>query len=280
MAVNDAGSSFADDHDDNASLFDGLAERLTQLRAQLEAIQTEGENALRDVREAASEARRTHGRIATLERLLAASRAQEERLTSQLIGEQATIEELTSRNQELTTMVARVAEFERDRAAAEARATQSENEEARVRLELSTVQDELQRARTRNAELRSDLSAAAVEVAAGEGARATAQRLAMERDEARDRAEEERRMAATDRIRAAELERRVAELEAREEPVVTPEPNIEDATPETPGFGQLEQDRGPLFAGQPSEVVDLRTSDPEDEPEDEPLIPRDPRFWR
>jgi hypothetical protein len=129
--------------------------------------------------------------------------AQEERLTSQLIREQATIEELRSRNQELTTMVARPSPSSNVTAVAEARATQFESDVARVRLELSTVQDELQRARTRNGELRSDLSAAAVEVAAGEGARATARRLAMERDEARERAEEERRMAATDRIRAS-----------------------------------------------------------------------------
>lgn len=144
---------------------------------------------------------------------------------------------------------------------------------------MSTVRDELQRAQTRVEELTSDLSVAAVEVAAGERARATARRLAMERDEARERAQEERRMAATDRIRADEMERRIAELEAREEPAAVIELDTEGLIPERPAFPLLERDRGPWFMDQPSDVVDLSDPDTEDDAEREPLVPKDPGSW-
>jgi uncharacterized protein YPO0396 len=271
------------DHDTGASLIDRLATRLGELRAQLVAILPEGEEALRNAQEAAEEARAREDRIATLERLLAGARQQQEDLTTQVVRDQSLIEELRSRNEELTDMVARLVEFERGRAAAEARATEAERRADRMEVELSGLRDDLQRARTRVAELESDLSAAAVEVAAGATARATAQRLAMQRDEARERAEAERRMAAADRVRADEAERRLAELESRTITVVedrpTPEPETRDVDAETPLMPPLERDRGPWFPqGPPGDVVDVRESDEVEELEDEPL-PNDPRYW-
>jgi chromosome segregation ATPase len=269
------------DHDSGASLIDRLATRLGEMRAQLVAILPEGEEALRNAQEAAEEARAREERIGTLERLLAAARQQQEDLTAQIVRDQSVIEDLQSRKEELTDMVARLVEFERGRAAAEARATEAERRADRVEVELSGLRDDLQRTRTRVSELESDLSAAAVEVAAGATARATAQRLAMQRDEARERAEAERRMAAADRVRADEAERRLAELESRTVTVVqgrpTPEPETRVGA-ERPPIPPLERDRGPWFREGPGDVVDVRESEQDEEQEDEPL-PNDPRYW-
>lgn len=269
------------DHDSGASLIDRLATRLGELRAQLVAILPEGEEALRNAQEAAEEARAREERIGTLERLLAAARQQQEDLTAQVVRDQSAIEDLQSRKEELTDMVARLVEFERGRAAAEARATEAERRADRVQVELSGLRDDLQRTRTRVSELESDLSAAAVEVAAGATARATAQRLAMQRDEARERAEAERRMAAADRVRADEAERRLAELESRAVTVVEDRPTPEPETrvgAERPPIPPLERDRGPWFREGPGDVVDVRESEQDEELEDEPL-PNDPRYW-
>ena len=274
----------APEDDPGASVVDRLATRLGELRAQLLAILPEGEEALRNAQEAAKEARAREERIETLEHLLIASRQHEEDLTRQVIRDQSIIEELQSRNEELTEMVARLVEFERGRATAEARATEAERRADRVEVEMSGLRDDLQRARTRISELEIDFAAAAVEVAAGATARADAQRFAMQRDEARERAEAERRMAASDRVRADEAERRLAEMESRstsisEEPPSPTEPEVPNTLPERPLIPSLERDRGPWFGEEPGDVVDVR--DPADEPEqeDDPLIPNDPRYW-
>ncbi len=189
-----------------------LVARLAQLRGQLDVVapqdQARGREAIEKVREAQE-------RIATLEAMLGSAREREHELTSQLVRGRAQITEYEARLAELNTIATRVASAEEARRRAEEAATEHEQALAAAQTHLDALRGEAEALRIRRVELEADLRAVADEMAAATIARAEAARLERERNEARERASTERRLAAADRIRASEAELRATELRAQ-----------------------------------------------------------------
>lgn len=154
-------------------------------------------------------------RIETLEALLAQSREREEALTAQSFKDQATIVRFGTKNAELASLAAGAAGAEAARREAEGAAAEAERQLTVARAELETRLAEIEQLRGRCEELRSDMEALSGEAAVAAVARAEAERLTRERDQARERALAERRLASEDRARADEAERLVSLLQGK-----------------------------------------------------------------
>jgi chromosome segregation ATPase len=191
---------------------DRLVSRLTELRAQLDVLapqdQERGREAIERIREA-------HERIATLEEMLARAREREDSLTTQAVRDRARITELESQVSELSSIAARVSAAEEAHREADVNATESERARKLAEAEVQAQRAETDRLGMRCSELESDLQKVAEELAAAAVARAEADRLETERDEARARAHTERRLAAEDRLRAATASLRATELQSQ-----------------------------------------------------------------
>ena len=163
----------------------------------------------------ATEFRLAKERIVTLETLLAQSRAREDALTTQGFKDQATIARFGTKNAELAAIAAGAATNEAARREAESVAAEAERRTKLALDELETRQVELAQLRERCLELQKDLDTLAGQAAIATIARAEADRMMRERDEARGRAETERGLAAQDRARAEMAERLAAALQGR-----------------------------------------------------------------
>jgi hypothetical protein len=191
---------------------DRLVSRLAELRAQVDVLappdQERGREAIERIHQAQE-------RVAALELMLARAREREDSLTVQTVRDRAALADSEARIAELGAIASRVAASEAARREEEAAAAEAKRQLTLVRTEAEARQTEVERLRARCAELESDLSRLAGEVAAAAVARAEASRTERERDEARDRAYTERRLAAQDRQRAAEATLRATELQSR-----------------------------------------------------------------
>ena len=197
---------------DQLARADRLVARLAELREKIEVLapqdQERGRQAVERVREGEE-------RIATLEALLGSAREREHDLTVQLVRDRAQITEYEGRISELSTIAARASSAEEARREAEAAALERERALAVAEANLDAMRAEAERLRSRCSELEDDLRVMAGEMAEATAARTAAARLERERNEARERATTERRLAAADRARAAEAEVRAAELRAQ-----------------------------------------------------------------
>jgi hypothetical protein len=191
---------------------DRLVSRLAELRAQVDVLapldQERGREAIERIHQAQE-------RVAALELMLARAREREDSLTVQTVRDRAALADGEARIAELGAIAAQVAASEASRREEEAAAAEAKRQLTLVRTEAEARQAEIERLRARCAELESDLSRLAGEVAAAAVARAEASRTERERDEARDRAYTERRLAAQDRQRAAEANLRATELQSQ-----------------------------------------------------------------
>jgi hypothetical protein len=148
-----------------------LAERVAELRLQLSVFAPDSREAAARAGETLARARQTTERVQTLERQLATARAREDELVSQGVRNEAIIADLEARVLEMSGLEARFMEVEIARADAEEALMDMQRELLMLR-----VEDE---------------------------------RLKRDRDEARQRAEAERALAAADRLRADEAQRMV-----------------------------------------------------------------------
>jgi hypothetical protein len=189
---------------------DGLTDRLAELRAHLEVL------AARDPArglEGIAEIRQAEERIWTLELMLARAREREDGLTAQTVRDHATIATCETRIAELSSIAAAHPQSEAARREAEVKLADTERRLTFAQAEGEARQDEIERLRSRCLKLETELSEYAEEVASSAVARAEVAKAERERDEARDRAYTERRLAAVDRRRAAEADLRVTELQ-------------------------------------------------------------------
>jgi chromosome segregation ATPase len=191
---------------------DRLVSRLVELRAQLEVLAPQDQER---GREAIERIRQAHERIATLEEMLAQAREREDVLTTQAVRDRSRITELASQISELSSIAARVSGAEEAHREADVNAADSERARKLAEAEVQTQRAETERLSTRCSELESDLKKVAEELAAAALARAEAVRLETERNEARERAHTERRLAAEDRLRAATASLRATELQSQ-----------------------------------------------------------------
>ena len=189
-----------------------LVARLAQLRRQLEAIappdQVRARQALDRIRDA-------YERIETLDAMLATAREREHELTVQLVRDRGQIAEYEGRVSELSTIADRVANAEESRRQAELVAEERLRALAVAEADVLTLRAESTRLRSRCAELEADLRSVSEQIAAAAIARTRAARLLRERNEARERAYVERKLAAADRVRASDAELRATELQGR-----------------------------------------------------------------
>jgi type II secretory pathway pseudopilin PulG len=188
---------------------DSLTTRLAELRAQLEVLAPEDQ--ARGL-ETIEEIRQAQERIETLELMLARAREREEGLTARSIREQSTIAACETRIAELTAIAAQLPASEAARTEAEVTVAETNKRLTQVRAEAEARQAEVERLRSRNAQLEADLGAVAVETVSAAVARADVARAERELNEARDRAYTERRLAAADRRRAAEADLRAIDM--------------------------------------------------------------------
>jgi hypothetical protein len=194
---------------------------------QVEVIATMGQQTERDGLQRLWDAEE---RIAALEEMLANARGREHELTTEAVRHRARIFEADARIFELSSVAARVTAAEDARRDAEALAQENERAAALAKAEAKAVETEIALVRARNAELESDLASIADELAAATVARTEAVRQEREENEARQRAQVERRMAAEGRLRASEATLRANE--PRDRP-----PDAETRTPTMAGEG-------------------------------------------
>jgi len=204
-------SSDEDEHEQPANA-DRLVARLAELRGYVEILapqdQERGREAIERIREAQE-------RIATLDAMLVAAREREHELTVQLIRNRGQLAEYEARISELTTIATRVETAEEASRDAEVAAAEQARAAEIAQADMATLRAESEQLRSRCAELEADLSGVADELAAAAIARTEGARLERERNEARERAHTERKLAAADRIRAAEAELRASELQTQ-----------------------------------------------------------------
>jgi hypothetical protein len=237
------------------------------LRARLGMNAPEGTEASEPLA-TATELRLATERIVTLETLLTQSRAREDALTTQGFKDQATIARYGTKNAELAVIAAGAATNEAARREAESAAAEAERRSRLAHEELETRQVELAQLRERCLELKKDLDTLAGQAAVAAIARAEADRMAVERDQARQRAETEREMAAQDRARAEAAERMVAALQGRSvaelsgalgvrRPVAPPRRSIAPPVPKLVGATPpwIELQRGSSESAAPSATV-------------------------
>jgi hypothetical protein len=189
---------------------DRLVARLAELRSQLEVLAPQDQE---KGREAIERIRQAQERIEALEEMLGKARDLEHGLTAKAVRDRAQIFRYEAEISELSAISARVSTAEEARRQAEAVATESERALTLATAQVEAQQAEIDQLRSRNTELEADLVAVTEKIAAAAVARAEAVRLKAERDEARERAQVERGLAAQDRRRAAEAGLRAAELQ-------------------------------------------------------------------
>jgi hypothetical protein len=189
---------------------DRLVARLAELRSQLEVLAPQDQDR---GREAIERIRQAQERIEALEEMLGKARGLEHELTAKAVRDRAQIFRYEAEISELSAISARVSTAEEARRQAEAVAAESERALALATAEVEAQKAEIVQLRSRNTELEADLVAVTEKIAAAAVARAEAVRLKAERDEARERAQVERGLAAQDRRRAAEAGLRAAELQ-------------------------------------------------------------------
>jgi chromosome segregation ATPase len=201
-----------DDHVPPSKSTDRLVSRLAELRAQVEVMAPPDQDRGREAMERMLQAEE---RVATLEQMLARAREREDSLTVQTIRDRAAIADAEARIAELGTIAARVAGSEAARREEAAAAAEDRRRLTLAESEAEARLAEIERLRSRCSGLEEDLGRLAGEVAAATIARAEASRTERERNEARDRAAAERRLAAEDRRRAAEANLRATELQSQ-----------------------------------------------------------------
>ncbi len=189
---------------------DRLVARLAELRSQLEVLAPQDQER---GREAIERIRQAQERIEALEQMLGKARDLEHELTAKAVRDRAQIFRYEAEISELSSISARVSTAEEARRQAEAVAAESERALAWATAAVEAQKAEIVQLRSRNTELEADLVAVTEKIAAAAVARAEAIRLKAERDEARERAQVERGLAAQDRRRAAEAGLRAAELQ-------------------------------------------------------------------
>ena len=189
---------------------DRLVARLAELRSQLEVLAPQDQDR---GREAIERIRQAQERIEALEEMLGKARDLEHELTAKAVRDRAQIFRYEAEISELSAIAARVSSAEEARRRAEAVAAESERALALALAQVEAQDAEIVQLRSRNRELEADLAAVTEKIAAAAVARAEAVRLKAERDEARERAQVERGLAAQDRRRAAEAGLRAAELQ-------------------------------------------------------------------
>jgi hypothetical protein len=189
---------------------DRLVARLAELRSQLEVLAPQDQE---KGREAIERIRQAQERIEALEEMLGKARDLEHELTAKAVRDRAKIFRYEAEISELSAISARVSNAEEARRQAEAVAAESERALALAVAQVEAQGAEIAQLRSRNTELEADLVAVTEKIAAAAVARAEAVRLKAERDEARERAQVERGLAAQDRRRAAEAGLRAAELQ-------------------------------------------------------------------
>lgn len=189
---------------------DRLVARLAELRSQLEVLAPQDQE---KGREAIERIRQAQERIEALEEMLGKARDLEHELTAKAVRDRAQIFRYEAEISELSAISARVSNAEEARREAEAVAAASERALALAVAQVEAQGAEIAQLRSRNTELEADLVAVTEKIAAAAVARAEAVRLKAERDEARERAQVERGLAAQDRRRAAEAGLRAAELQ-------------------------------------------------------------------
>jgi hypothetical protein len=189
---------------------DRLVARLAELRSQLEVLAPQDQD---KGREAIERIRQAQERIEALEEMLGKARDLEHELTARTVRDRAQIFRYETEISELSSIAARVSTAEEARRQAEAVATESERALALAAAQVEAQGAEIVQLRSRNTELEADLVAVSGKLAAAAVARAEAVRLRSERNEARERAQVERGLAAQDRRRAAEAGLRAAELQ-------------------------------------------------------------------
>ena len=189
---------------------DRLVARLAELRSQLEVLAPQDQDR---GREAIERIRQAQERIEALEEMLGKARDLEHELTAKAVRDRAQIFRYEAEISELSAISARVSSAEEARRQAEAVAAESERALALALAQVEAQDAEIVQLRSRNRELEADLAAVTEKIAAAAVARAEAVRLKAERDEARERAQVERGLAAQDRRRAAEAGLRAAELQ-------------------------------------------------------------------
>jgi hypothetical protein len=189
---------------------DRLVARLAELRSQLEVLAPQDQE---KGREAIERIRQAQERIEALEEMLGKARDLEHELTAKAVRDRAQIFRYEAEISELSAIAARVSNAEEARRESEAVAAESERALALAVAQVEAQGAEIAQLRSRNTELEADLVAVTEKIAAAAVARAEAVRLKAERDEARERAQVERGLAAQDRRRAAEAGLRAAELQ-------------------------------------------------------------------
>ena len=211
---------------------DRLVNRLVEMRGELDLVAPEDQQRGREAIERMLE---LQDRVATFDAMLATARKREHDLTMQLVRDRTLIAGYEARIAELSAIAVEVSSADELRRQAEGLAVERARALAVARSDVEAARTETERLRARCAELEADLHAVADDVAAGTIARAGAARLERERDEARQRAESERSLAARDRRRAEEAEARArdlqAELRAAEGRIIQASPNqMEEAS--------------------------------------------------
>lgn len=204
------GSDIGADAPDPYRPTDRLVARLAELRSQLEVLAPQDQE---KGREAIERIRQAQERIEALEEMLGKARDLEHELTAKAVRDRAQIFRYEAEISELSAISARVSNAEEARRQAEAVAAESERALALAVAQVEAQGAEIAQLRSRNTELEADLVAVTEKIAAAAVARAEAVRLKAERDEARERAQVERGLAAQDRRRAAEAGLRAAELQ-------------------------------------------------------------------
>ncbi len=189
---------------------DRLVARLAELRSQLEVLAPQDQD---KGREAIERIRQAQERIEALEEMLGKARDLEHELTAKAVRDRAQIFRYEAEISELSAISTRVSTAEEARRQAEAVAAESERALALAAAQVEAQGAEIVQLRSRNTELEADLVAVTEKLAGAAIARAEAVRLKAERDEARERAQVERGLAAQDRRRAAEAGLRAAELQ-------------------------------------------------------------------
>jgi hypothetical protein len=189
---------------------DRLVARLAELRSQLEVLAPQDQDKGREAIERILQAQE---RIEALEEMLGKARDLEHELTAKAVRDRAQIFRYEAEISELSAISARVSNAEEARRQAVAAAAESERALALAVAQVEAQGAEIVQLRSRNSELEADLAAVTEKLAAAAVARAEAVRLKAERDEARERAQVERGLAAQDRRRAAEAGLRAAELQ-------------------------------------------------------------------
>jgi chromosome segregation ATPase len=260
-----------------------LLARLSELRARLDVLAPGDEEAAERARAAADGIRRANERIATLERLLAESRAREETLAAAAVRDHRDIVEMQAHLTELSGTASRVASAEAGIAEAHARAEEADRRAAANEEQMATLESVKQELTTRVATLEEELHAARSLALGVPSDQARASRLETERDAAREEAAAERRAALDARLRLASAEGRVRALTTR---LATLDDKVRDLTMQQAGAAPAEAEAAserPLVQEPEAEaeategpMIDLR--DPEN-----PVVSERPstrRSWR